>query len=105
MQPASGHVYRVDGARQAEEWLRELLHQAGRGELPGQQRTGVSFAEAAEEWLRYIEVDRERKPSMVQGYRWIVRGQLLPAFGDLASAVGGRMDGPDRLYVWAIRRF
>jgi integrase len=67
--------------RQAEEWLRELLHQADHGELPGQQRTGVTFAKAAEEWLRYIEFDRERKPSTLQGYRWIVQGQLIPAFG------------------------
>ena len=121
VQAASGHVYRVDGARravwyakyrlpdgrqvkkrigpawgargrppegyytkrQAEEWLRELLHQADRGELPGQHRTGVTFADASEEWVRYIEFDRERKPSTVQGYRWILRSQLLPAFGDL----------------------
>jgi integrase len=120
-QPASGHVFRVDGARRpvwyakyrlpdgrqvkkriglawtergrpadgyytkrlAEEWLREVLHQADRGELPGQHRTGVTFAEAAEEWLRYIEFDRQRKPSTVAGYRWILQGQLLPAFGEL----------------------
>lgn len=69
--------------RLAEEWLREVLHQAARGELPAQTRTGVTFAEAAAEWLRYIEIDRQRKPSTVAGYRWIVRAQLVPAFGAL----------------------
>jgi site-specific recombinase XerD len=41
----------------------------------------VTFAEAAEEWLRYVEVDRGRKPSTVAGYRALVRSQLLPTFG------------------------
>jgi integrase len=69
--------------RLAEEWLREVLHQAARGELQPQMRTGVTFARAAAEWLRYVEVDRQRKPSTLAGYRWIVSGQLVPAFGGL----------------------
>lgn len=69
--------------RLAEEWLREILHQAARGALPAQNRTGVTFAEAAAEWLRYVEDDRQRKPSTVKGYRWIVQAQLLPAFGEM----------------------
>lgn len=32
--------------------------------------------------LRYIEHDRERKPSTVAGYKALVRSQLLPAFGE-----------------------
>lgn len=70
--------------RLAEEWLREVLHQATRGELQAQTRTGVTFEQAAAEWLRYVEVDRQRKPSTLAGYRWIVSGQLVPAFGGLA---------------------
>jgi len=46
-------------------------------------RTGATFADAAAEWLRYIEHDRARKPSTVAGYKAIVRSQLLPAFGEL----------------------
>jgi integrase len=46
-------------------------------------QTGATFADAAAEWLRYIEHDRRRKPSTVAGYRAIVRGQLLPAFGEM----------------------
>ena len=64
--------------RKADAWLRDLLDQARRGTLPGQVRTGVTFAEAAEEFLRHIEHDRERKPSTVTGYRALVRSQLLP---------------------------
>ncbi len=49
--------------------------------LPGLVRTGATFADAAAEWLRFVEEDRERKPSTLQDYRSIVRGRLLPAFG------------------------
>jgi len=66
--------------RQAEDWLRDVLNEARRGTLPGLVRTGATVADAAEEYLRYIEHDRERKPSTVQGYRWIIHGQILPTF-------------------------
>ncbi len=69
--------------RQAEEWLRELLDQARRGKLPGMVRTGTTVAQAAEEYLRYIEHDRGRKPSTVQGYRWVVKAWIAPALGKL----------------------
>jgi integrase len=49
--------------RLAENWLRETLHAARRGTLAGQVRTGATFVDAAAEWLRYVEVDRQRKPS------------------------------------------
>ena len=70
--------------RLAEDWLRARLDEARRGTLPGMVQTGVTFADAAAEWLRYLEQDRERKPSTVSGYRSIVRTQLLPVFGDQA---------------------
>lgn len=77
--PAAGFFTK----RLAEEWLRDVLHQASRGTLAAQTRTGVLFADAAAEWLRYVEVDRERKPSTVAGYQTIVRSKLLPAFGEM----------------------
>jgi hypothetical protein len=46
--------------RLAEAWLREILDEARRGTLPGMVRTGVTFADAAAEYLRYIEHDRGR---------------------------------------------
>jgi hypothetical protein len=67
--------------RLAEEWLRDTLEQARRGTLPGLVCTGTTVAEAAEEYLRYIARDRERKPSTVKGYRWIIQAQILPTFG------------------------
>jgi integrase-like protein len=68
--------------RTAEAWLREVLDQARRGELPGQLQTGATFADAAAEWLRFIEEDRERKPSTLVDYRSALKAHLLPAFGD-----------------------
>jgi integrase len=67
--------------RLAEDWLRDVLHEARHGTLAGQVRTGATFADAAAEWIRYVEVDRQRKPSTLEGYKAIVRAQLLPAFG------------------------
>src|SRR4051812_48574662 len=48
--PADGYFTK----RTAEAWLRDVLDQARRGTLPGLRRTHVKFAEAAEEWLRYV---------------------------------------------------
>jgi integrase len=63
--------------RLAEAWLRDTLDQARRGTLPGLVRTGVTVQEAAAEYLRYIEHDRERKRSTVRGYRWLINSQIL----------------------------
>src|SRR6202035_5472827 len=49
--------------RVAEDWLRGVLEQARGGTLPGMVRTGATFADAAAEYMRYIEHDRGRKPS------------------------------------------
>ena len=42
-------------------------------------RTTVTVAEAADEYLRYLEFDRERKPSTLQGYRWLIAGRIPPS--------------------------
>jgi integrase len=70
--------------RLAEAWLRSVLDDARRGVLPGQVRTGATFADAAGEYLRYIEHDRGRKPSTLRGYRSALQAHLLPAFGSMA---------------------
>jgi hypothetical protein len=46
--------------RTAEGWLRDVLEQARRGTLPGMLETGVTFADACTEFLRYVTVDRAR---------------------------------------------
>jgi hypothetical protein len=76
--PPAGYYTR----RQAEDWLRDVLHDARRGTLPGMVRSGVTFADAASEWLRFIREDRERKPSTLVDYESALRAHLLPAFGD-----------------------
>jgi integrase len=77
--PPAGHFT----TRLAEAWLRDVLDQARRGTLPGMVRTGATFADAAADYLRYIEHDRGRKPSTVRGYRSAIEVHLLPAFGAL----------------------
>jgi len=77
--PAAGHFTK----RLAEDWLADVLASARRGTLAGQVRTGATFADVAAEWLRYVEVDRQRKPSTLEGYRTIVRSQLVPTFGEM----------------------
>jgi len=42
----------------------------------------LTFGQAASEWLDYVEHDRKRRKSTVRGYRNIVDGSLLAAFGD-----------------------
>jgi integrase len=96
--PADGYFTK----RTAEAWLRDVLEQARGGRLPGQVRTGVTFEQAADEWLRYVEHDRGRKPSTVAGYGALVRTHLLPAFGELAiesittPMIEGWLGGVDR---------
>jgi integrase len=70
--------------RLAEAWLRSTLEDARRGTLPGQVSSGATFADAAAEWLRFVEEDRARKPSTVQDYGSLLRSRLLPAFGPMA---------------------
>lgn len=82
-------TYRVDG-RQKKESARTLEEAralkrdretaAARGELRSVV-TKVSFGEACAEWLRYVEHDRQRRPSTLRDYRNVVNGYLLPEFG------------------------
>lgn len=69
--------------RGAEVWLRDVLAQARAGTLPGMVRTGVTFADACDEYQRYVEVDLDRKSSTLTDYRSIIRAHLAPAFGPL----------------------
>ena len=69
--------------RLAEDWLRSTLEEARRGTLPGLVRTGVTFADAAAEFLRYAADDRGCKPSTLRDYRSNLEAHLLPAFGSM----------------------
>src|SRR3954451_6829437 len=93
--PRAGYLTR----RSAQEALDEILAQARAGTLPGLVRTGATFAMAAEEWLRFIETDRQRKRSTVRGYRSIVRSRLLPASatGRSSRSTREKSNGGDRI--------
>ena len=77
--PAAGHFTK----RLAEDWLRDTLDEARRGTLAEVVRTGATFADAAAEWLRYVEHDRDVKPSTLTDYR-SVAARLVEEFGSLA---------------------
>ena len=70
--------------RLAEAWLRSVLDDARRGVVPGQVRTGATFADAAAEYLRYIEHDRA--PQAVDAAR-------LPIGATGSSATSVWLDG------------
>ncbi len=75
--PPAGYFTR----RTAQDWLVGFLDEARRGASAGVVSTGVTFAEAAEEYLRFAEQDRGCKPSTIRGYRSQLTAHLLPAFG------------------------
>lgn len=77
--PPDGYYTR----RGAEDWLRDrLLDDAQRSANAATRPfTSTTFAEAAEEYLRYAEEDRGCKPSTIRGYRSQLNAHLNPAFG------------------------
>jgi hypothetical protein len=76
--PAAGYFTK----RLADDWLRATLDEARRGVLPGMVATGAMVADAAAEWLRYVEHDRACKPSTVTDYRHSV-DRLMRDLGSL----------------------
>lgn len=62
--------------------LAAILTDARRGALDA-VRTGVTFADAAEEWRLHGERERDWKRATVVDYRSAVRAHLLPAFGSM----------------------
>jgi integrase len=90
--PAAGYLTK----RTAQQALDEILADARRGQLlpPLRPSGGVSFADAAAEWLRYVEHARRRRPSTVRDYRIVVDRVLVPALGEapLAAITSGHVD-------------
>src|SRR4051812_11256725 len=76
--PAAGYVTK----RTAQAWLDELLTEARRGTLPGMVRTGATVRDAAAEWLRWAEHDRECKPTTITDYRYTAN-RICRDLGDL----------------------
>ncbi len=111
--PSAGYFTK----RTAEHWLADVLDQARRGELPGMVRTGAVFEDAVAEFMRWLEFDRQRKPSTLRDYHSILRAHLLPAFGgrrleDITTeqvehwsaelAASGRMNNRTRLKILTV---
>jgi integrase len=71
--PPHGYYTRREAEVELDRKLAELRSNPG--------TTGHSFGEACAEWLRYIEHDRQRRPSTLHDYRNTVNGTLLPEFG------------------------
>ena len=67
--------------RTAEDWLRTTLLELDDVAARGAQ-LDVTFAEAAREWLRYVEEDRAVKATTLRDYRSGLEHHLLPAFRD-----------------------
>lgn len=67
----------------AERWARAEEEKVLSGAtLSRDRRTrGIDFAQAADEWLRYVEHDRGVKPSTMSDYRSTIEHHLKPAFG------------------------
>ena len=68
--------------RMAEEKLQARLTDLRRGTIENTTRVDATFADAAAEFLRYIEQDRDREAVTISDYRGVINGYLLPRFGD-----------------------
>jgi integrase len=90
--PAGGYLTK----RTAQHALDTILADARRGQLLGPIRPtgGVTFADAAAEWLRYVEHDRKRRESTIRDYRIVVDRVLVPALGTapLEAITSGHID-------------
>jgi hypothetical protein len=82
----------------AESWLADVLDQARRGVLSGMVQTGATFADAAAEWLRYVEQERGRKPSTIADYRCGAVG----AGTRVAAAASGLSHQPTHTHACAL---
>jgi integrase len=76
--PPAGYFTR----RTADEALQELLADARRGTLAGMEIIDATFADAAAEWLRYVEHERDVKPSTLSDYRHMA-ARLCRDFGEV----------------------
>jgi integrase len=78
--PAAGYWTK----RSAEAWLRRLLVEAAAGTLAGMVQTGATVTDACVEYLRYVDEDRQRKPSTLRDYDSIFHNHVIPHLGDIA---------------------
>jgi integrase len=70
--------------RTAQDELDAILTDARRGTLAGMEKTGATFADAAAEYLRYVEHERQIDTTTIDDYRGVINGYLLKEFGERA---------------------
>jgi integrase len=76
--PPAGYFTR----KTAQAALDGILTDVRRGEIPDPgDRSGKTFADAVAEWLRYVEHEKDRRPSTVRDYRNTANGALTSEFG------------------------
>ncbi len=80
--PREGYLTKHEAQRILDELLAEA-RTVGAGARRSDNRR-VTFADAAEEWMRYLQFDRKRRPNTLRDYRQAVDQVLLPTFGQLA---------------------
>jgi integrase len=69
--------------KKAEEALQDRLAEVRRGEVSDPaERSGRTFADAREEWLRYCAEDRDLSDTTLRDYRNTSRGALTAEFGE-----------------------
>lgn len=68
--------------RTAQEALAAILTDARRGTLDHVERSGATFADAAAEYLRYVEGVKQIDLATVADYRGVIDGYLLAEFGE-----------------------
>ncbi|MDX6707910.1 MAG: hypothetical protein QOI48_3756 [Solirubrobacteraceae bacterium] len=79
--PRAGYLTKSEAQRMLDDLLAEA-RMVGPGARRADSRR-VTFADAAAEWLRYLEFDRKRRPNTLRDYRQAVDQVLLPTFGQL----------------------
>src|SRR5829696_1367503 len=68
--------------RTAQDALEALLADARRGTLAGMTKTGATFRDAAAEFIRYLEQNRQIDATTIKDYQGVIDGFLLAEFGD-----------------------
>ena len=87
--PPDGHLTR----RMAQAELEAILTDARRAEPARPGAVGATFADAAAEFLRYVERVDKRDPTTIKDYRSVIDGYLLEAFaGPLAAVTPDTVD-------------
>ena len=79
--PREGYLTKSEAHRILDELLAEA-RKVGPGARRADSRR-VTFADAAAEWMRYLEFDRRRRPNTLRDYRQAVDQVLVPTFGEL----------------------